>query len=68
MSHLELLPEDESERKSYDSSVEKLFYGNSLLCVSTTLAIWSKQYPSDGTLSKLLAIMSNEVLIASLDK
>lgn len=54
------LPEDPDERRSWDHEVQ-LFGGDPLASVALALRMMSIVFPSQGSLAKRCAIMSNEV-------
>lgn len=52
------LPEDPDERRMFDDTVR--MYGSPLKAIAASLCQMSKMHPQQGSLSKMLAIWSNE--------
>lgn len=58
------LSEDPQERASFDRSTKTLYGGRPLRAIAAALTQFSKANPEQGSLSKMLAIYSNEVALA----
>ncbi len=58
---MDLMPEDEAERKSFEMIRRGVFDGSAMKTVSFGLANLSRFNPQQGSLAKMLAIYSNEV-------
>lgn len=58
------LPEDEQQRRIFDATAAELYGGDALAQVQTALIMWSRQAPTNGSYSKMLAIFANEVAYA----
>lgn len=58
---MDLLPEDEAERKSFEMIRRGVFDGSALKTVAFGLNNLSRFNPQQGSLAKILAVYANEV-------
>lgn len=52
--------EDPDERRSFDDRVKRLYKGNALFAISTTLELYATASPQQGSYSQSLQVMANE--------
>jgi len=57
-----MLEECPDERRTFNTTVETIGAGNSLLAIAKMLEIWSLMSNPNGSLGKQCAIMCNEIL------
>ena len=61
MDEVSIIAEDAEERSLFDQNTAKLFGGDVLEHVQSSLRVLSKAAPQKGSYAKLLAICSNEI-------